>query len=149
MACISWRSDVLGCGRVCLIQWCLLLKDSAGSQTARLSGWLSARCHLMEMAEDCGSQTHYYRYILLSFLVSGISTFYRGDFWLTYRKLPPLPIILGTKIQGGGLLAEDCPVSQSLLIVLLKRKTVNGKLVYKEIPSDWFTMSQTFKNSQC
>lgn len=32
----------------------------------------------MEIAGDCGSQIHYYRYILLSFLVSGISTFYRG-----------------------------------------------------------------------
>lgn len=61
--------------------------------------------------------------------------FLQGDFWLTYRKLPPLPIILGTKIQST-LLAEHNPVSQSLLIVQLKRRMVNGKLVYDGIPSD-------------
>lgn len=83
MACIRWRSDVFGCGRVCLIQWCLLLTDSVGSQTARLSAWLSAHCHLMEIAEDCGSQIHNYCYILLFFLASGIFTFYRGiSSWL-------------------------------------------------------------------
>ena len=53
------------------------LTDSAVSQTARLSAGLSAHCHLMEITEDCGSQIHYYRYMLLSFLVSGIFTFYR------------------------------------------------------------------------
>lgn len=63
------------CGRVNLIQWCLRLTDSAGSQTARLSERLPAHCHLMEIAADCVSQIHYYSYILLSFLVCGISTF--------------------------------------------------------------------------
>lgn len=111
------------------------LTDSAVSQTARLSAGLSAHCHLMEITEDCGSQIHYYRYMLLSFLVSGIFTFYRGGFCLTYRKLRPSPIILGTKTQSA-LFDEHNPVSQLLLSVPLKRRMVNGKLVYNEIPSD-------------
>lgn len=148
MARINWRSDVLGCGRVCLIQWCLLFTDSTGSQTARLSDWLSAHCHLMEILGDCGSQIHYYCYITLSLSRVWYFYFLHQVFWLTYRKQQPSPIILGTKIQST-LLAEHIPVSLSLLIVPLKTKMVNGKLVYNEIPSDWFTMSQTIQSNQC
>lgn len=149
MACIRWRSDVFGCGRVCLIQWCLLLTDSVGSQTARLSAWLSAHCHLMEIPEDCGSQIHNYCYILLFFLASGIFTFYRGiSSWLI-GNCNRHQLFWEQRYKAPSSQNTFQSVSQSLLIVLLKRKMVNGKLVYDEITSDWFTMTQTFKNTQC
>lgn len=72
----------------------------------------------------------------------------QGDFWLTYRKQPPLPIILGTKTQSARLEEDHRPVSHLLLCCTTEGWSMKS----------WFTMrfhqidsqrSQIFKNNQC
>lgn len=115
---------------------------------------LSAHCHLKEMAADIGSQIHYYRYILLSLLVCGISTFstegggQRGGF----RKA--LQETAGRTNYSANVDPRLTSCSGQSLLRRLKKINQNRRPSMKS----WFTVRfddidlhrlETIKNHQC
>lgn len=103
MARISWRSDVLGCGGVTPNPMM-----SSFNRQCRLRDSKVIRLALCSLPLNGDGKRLWLTNSLLplhSAVFSCLWYFHsvQGDFWLTYRKQPPLPIILGTKTQSARL----------------------------------------------